>query len=328
MQFKFQERRFVLTCFFLCSTLLSQGSSAQSWPNRALRFITVSAAGSAGDIIPRVVAAELAPRLGQPVTVENRPGGSGLVGATVGAHAAADGYTMLLSTSGTMIVNNFVYAKMPFNTLKDFEPVAHVATVPLVLVVNPGSKYRSVKEIVEAARSAPGSVSFGSLGNGSTQNVSSAIIKKAENIDLVQVPYKGSPDAFNDILSGRLTMMFDFIGFALPHIQSGKLRALAVGVPRRLAALPDVPTMQELGYRDFDTAMWFATYVPAGTPRDAVRRLGEEFRVVLAGPVVKERFTAIAVEPGGMVLDQFADFQQAQFQRWGKMVKDLNIQVE
>lgn len=329
MERTLQKRLFVRACFALAfATLLSQGAAAQTWPNRAIRYITVSAPGSAGDIIPRVVAAELTPRLGQPVTIENRPGGSGLVGATAGAHAAPDGYTMLLSTSGTMIVNTFVYSKMPFNTLKDFEPVAHVATVPLVLVVNPDAKYRSVKDIIDAARSSPGSISFGSLGNGSTQNVSSAIIKKAENVDLVQVPYKGSPDAFNDILSGRLSMMFDFTGFALPHIRSGKLRALAVGVSRRLAALPDVPTMQELGYRDFDTAMWYATYVPAGTPRDIVRRLGEEFRVVLASPVVKDRFTSLAVEPGSMVLDQFAEYQQAQFRRWGGMVKDLNIPVE
>lgn len=305
-----------------------QTASAQNWPNRPIRYITVSAPGSAGDIIPRVVAAELAPRLGQPVTIENRPGGSGLVGATAGARSAPDGYTMLLSTSGTMIVNTFVYSKMPFDTLRDFEPVAHVATVPLVLVVNPNSKYRSIKDLVAEARRAPGTVTFGSLGNGSTQNVSSGIVKKAENIDLVQVPYKGSPDAFNDILSGRLTMMFDFIGFALPHIRSGKLRALAVGTPQRLRALPDIPTMQEMGYRDFDTSMWYATYMPAGTPRDVVQRLGQEFRVALASPAVKEKFTALAVEPGSAVLDQFAAFQAEQFKRWGNMVKDLNIKVE
>jgi tripartite-type tricarboxylate transporter receptor subunit TctC len=308
--------------------LMVHSAAAQNWPTRAIRFITVSAAGSTGDIIPRVVAAELSPRLGQPVTVENRPGGSGLVGATAGAHSAPDGYNMLLSTSGTMIVNNFVYAKMPFDTLRDFEPVAHVATVPLVLVVNPNSKFRAVKDLVAAARSAPGSVSFGSLGNGSTQNVSSAILKKAENIELVQVPYKGSPDAFNDIMSGRLTMMFDFIGFSLPHIRSGKLRALAVGTPQRLTALPDIPTMQELGYRDFDTSMWYASYMPAGTPREIVRRMSEEFRAVLGGPVVKEKFTAIAVEPGTTVGDQFAAFQAVQFKRWGSMVKELSIQVE
>ncbi len=306
----------------------TMNANAQGYPSRPVHFITVSAAGSAGDIIPRVVAAELAPRLGQPVIVENRPGGSGLVGATAGAHAPADGYNMLLSTSGTMIVNTFVYAKMPFDSIKDFEPVAHVATVPLVLIVNPSSPFRSVKDIVTAARSAPGTVSFGSLGNGSTQNVSSAIIRKAESINLVQVPYKGSPDALNDILSGRLTMMFDYIGFALPHVKSGKVRALAVSTPRRLSALPDIPSMQELGYKDFDTSMWYAAYMPAGTPKDAVRRMSEEFRSALASPSVREKFTSLSVEPGTTVGDQFAAFQQQQFVRWGNMVKSLDIKVE
>ena len=302
--------------------------NAQGYPSRPIHFITVSAAGSMGDIIPRVVSAEMAPRLGQPVIVENRPGGSGLVGATAGAHAPADGYNMLLSTSGTMIVNTFVYSKMPFDPIKDFEPIAHVATVPLVLIVNPAAKFRSVKDIVAAARAAPGTVSFGSLGNGSTQNVSSAIIKKAERVDLVQVAYKGSPDALTDILSGRLTMMFDYIGFALPHVRSGKVRALAVSTPHRLAALPDIPSMQELGYKDFDTSMWFAAYMPAGVPKEATRRMSEEFRAALASPMVKEKFTSISVEPGTTFGDQFAAFQAQQFVRWGNMVKSLNIQVE
>ena len=306
----------------------AMSAHAQNYPTRPIHFITVAAAGSAGDIIARVLAADISPRLGQPVLVENHPGGSGLVGATAGAHAPADGYNMLLSTSGTMIVNTFVYSKMPFDTIKDFEPIAHAATVPLVLIVNPSSKFRSVKDIVAAARAAPGTVSFGSLGNGSTQNVSSAIIKKAESIDLIQVAYKGSPDALNDILSGRLTMMFDYIGFALPHVRSGKVRALAVSTPRRLSALPDIPTMQELGYKDFDTSMWYAVYMPAGVPKDSVRRMSAEFRAALASPSVKEKFTSISVEPGTTVGEQFAAFQAAQFTRWGNMVKSLNIQVE
>ena len=317
--------RAIIAAMAVCT---AQGAGAQSYPTRPIHFITVAAPGSVGDIIARVLSADLAPRLGQPVLVENRPGGSGLVGATAGARAPADGYNMLLSTSGTMIVNTFVYSKMPFDTIKDFEPIAHVATVPLVLVVNPSSKFRSVKDIVAAARAAPGSVSFGSLGNGSTQNVSSAIIKKAESIDLVQVAYKGSPDALNDILSGRLTMMFDYIGFALPHVRSGKVRALSVSTPQRLSALPDIPTMQELGYKDFDTSMWYATYMPAGVPKESVRRMSAEFRAALASPPIKDKFKSISVETGTAVGEQFAAFQTAQFTRWGDMVKSLNIQVE
>jgi len=308
--------------------LVAAAASAQSYPTRAIRFITVAAPGTVGDIIPRVLAQELATRLGQPVVVENRPGGSGMVGATAGAHSTPDGYNMLLSTSGTMIVNTFVYSKMPFDSLKDFEPVAHVATVPLVLVVSSASTVKSVKDLVAMARSSPGAVSYGSLGNGSTHNISMSIVKKAEGIDMVQVPYKGSPAAFQDMMAGRLATTFDFVGFSLPHIKSGKLRALAVGVPRRLGALPDVPTMQELGYPGFDTAMWYAVYTPAGTPRDIVRRLGEEFRAVLGTPSVREKFAALTVEPGNLIGEQFTAFQAAQFTRWGNIVKSLDIRVE
>lgn len=303
-------------------------ADAQTWPTRSLRFITVSAPGSVGDIIPRVLAQELGKRLGQPVVVENRPGGSGMVGATAGANSAPDGYNLLLSTSGTMIVNTFVYSKMPFNPIKDFEPVAHIATVPLVLVVGAGSKAKSVKDLVAMAKASPGSVSYGSFGNGSTNNITASMLKKAEGVDMVQVPYKGSPGAFNDMVAGRLSMMFDFIGFSLPHVRSGALRALAVATPRRLAVLPDVPTMQELGYPIIDMSMWYGVYMPAGSPRDAVRRLGEEFRVVLATPAVREKFANLVVEPGELIGERFAAFQSEQFTRWGNIVKSLNIPVE
>ena len=313
----------------LTVTLAMAGAaSAQTYPARAIRFITVAAPGTVGDIIPRVVSQELAPRLGQPVVVENRPGGSGLVGATAGAHSAPDGYNLLLSTSGTMIVNTFVYSKMPFNSMKDFEPVALIASVPLVLVVNASSPAKTFKDLVSIAKASPGAVSYGSLGNGSTANISASILKKAEGIDMIQVPYKGAPDAHHDLFAGRLTMMFDFVGSSLPHIRSGKLRALAVAKPKRLGMLPDVPSMEELGYPGFDTTMFYAVYVPAGTPRDIIARLGEEFRAVLEKPAVREKFASIAVEPGELTGDRFAAYQAAQFTRWGTMIKSLNIPVE
>ena len=308
--------------------LLAHAATAQTYPTRAIRFITVAAPGTVGDIIPRVLSQELAKRVGQPVFVENHPGGSGMVGATAGAHAAPDGYNILLSTSGTMIVNTFVYSKMPFDSLKDFEPVALIATVPLVLVVSSSSPVNSVKDLVAMAKANPGSVSYGSLGNGSTHNISMSILKKAEGIDMVQVPYKGSPAAFQDMIAGRLATSFDFVGFSLPHIKSGKLRPLGVGTPQRLSVLPDVPTMQELGYAGFDTSMWYAVYTPTGAPRDIVRRLGEEIRASLAVPAVREKFAALAVEPGNLIGEQFTAFQTAQFTRWGNIVKSLNIRAE
>lgn len=312
----------------VAALLLAGGALAQSYPQRPIRFITVAAPGTVGDIIPRVVGAELAARLKQPVVVENRPGGSGLVGATAGAHSAPDGYNLLLSTSGTMIVNTFVYSKMPFDSQKDFEPVALVASVPLVLVVNGSSELKTFKDLMALARSRPGAVTYGSLGNGSTANISASILKKTEGVDMIQVPYKGAVDAMKDIFADRLTMMFDFIGSSLPHIRSGKLRALAVAKSQRLDVLPDVPSMAELGYPGFDTTMYYGAYVPAGTPRDIVQRLGEEFRAVLATPAVREKFAAIVVEPGELTGERFAAYQSAQFARWKEIIKSLDIPPE
>jgi len=315
-------------CVLAATALLAGGAGAQTWPTRPIRFITVAAPGTVGDIIPRVVGAALAARLKQPVVVENRPGGSGLVGATAGANSAPDGYNLLLSTSGTMIVNTFVYAKMPFDSLKDFEPVALVASVPLVLVVNGASQLKTFKDLIVLARSRPGAVTYGSLGSGSTANISASILKKTEGLDMIQVPYKGATDAHKDIFGDRLTMMFDFIGSSLPHIRSGKLRALAVARSKRLDVLPEVPSMEELGYPGFDTTMYYGAYVPAGTPRDIVRRLGEEFRAVLGQASVRKKFAAIVVEPGDMVGERFAIYQIGQFVRWREIIKSLDIRVE
>jgi len=312
----------------VAALLLAGGALAQTYPQRPIRFITVSAPGTVGDIIPRVVSAELAARMGQPVVVENRPGGSGLVGATAGAHSAPDGYNLLLSTSGTMIVNTFVYSKMPFDSQKDFEPVALVASVPLVLVVDAASPLNTFKDLVALAKSKPGAVTYGSLGNGSTANISASILKKAEGVDMIQVPYKGATDAIKDILAGRLTMMFDFIGSSLPHIRSGKLRALAVAKSTRLEVLPGVPSMAELGYPGFDTTMYYGAYLPAGTPRPIVERLGAEFRAALATPGVREKFAAIVVEPGELTGEAFAAYQSAQFVRWKGIIKSLDIPLE
>ena len=312
----------------LVLVLLAAAANAQTYPARPIRFITVAAPGTVGDIISRVVSQELAARMGQPVVVENRPGGSGLVGATAGAHSPPDGYNLLLSTSGTMIVNTFVYSKMPFDSQKDFEPVALVASVPLVLVVDAASPLKTFGDLIALAKSKPGAVSYGSLGNGSTANISASILKKAEGVDMIQVPYKGAPDAIKDILAGRLTMMFDFIGSSLPHIRSGKLRALAVAKPARLEVLPGVPSMAELGYPGFDTTMYYGAYVPAGTPGAIVERLGAEFRAALATPAVREKFAAIVVEPGDLTGEQFGAYQSAQFVRWKGIIKSLDIPVE
>src|SRR5258708_4747322 len=275
-------------CMLAASLALAAVASAQTYPTRPIRFITGAAPGSVGHTSPRVVGQELAIRLKQPVVVENRPGGSGLVGATAGAHSAPDGYNLLLSTSGTMIVNTFVYSKMPFDSQKDLEPVALVASVPLVLVVNGSSPLMNFKDLVALAKSRPGAVSYGSLGNGSTANISASILKKAEGVDMVHVPYKGAQDALKDIFADRLTMMFAFIGTSLSHIRSGRLQSLALAKSKRLDVLPDVPSMAALGYPGFATTMYYGAYVPAGTPHDIVHRLAGVFPPRLGNASLRE----------------------------------------
>ena len=302
-------------------------ASAQSYPSKPVRFITISTPGT--DHVTRALADEMTKLLGQSVTVDNRPGGSGLVGATVGAQAAPDGYSVLFATGGTMVINNFVIAKMPFDTQRDFIPLAMVASTTSVLVINPSSTpVKNVAELISLAKAKPGQLNYFTFGPGSLPSVLCSLIAKNNGVSMSAIAYRGSADGYTDLFGGLLTMMLDPMSNAMAHIESGKVLPLAVTSAQRHPRLPDVPSMVELGLVDFGTRTWWGTYVPAGTPAPIVQRLTAEFERAVASPTLKDRFDKLVTDLGDVSGERFAAFQAEEFQRWGKAFKELGIEPQ
>jgi tripartite-type tricarboxylate transporter receptor subunit TctC len=315
----------VLAQAVLLNAVYAQGSE---YPNKPIRFIAVGAPGSISDIVPRVLAQELSAGLGQPVIVDNRPGGSGQIASIAAVNSPADGYTMVLNAVGSHVIAPLL-GKITFDPVKDFIPIALAASMPLVLVVDPSSTpITSVKQLVDLAKSKPGTLSYGSMGYSSTPAIATQLLQKAAGIELIHVPYKGTAAAVQDITGGRLTMIFDTVGTALPHVKSGKLRPLAVSSPKRSAVLPDIPTMQELGYAGFDVELWYGVWVPANTPADRVKRLEAEFTRVLEKPSIIERFQGMGLGVQPLVGEKFAAYQTKEFAKWRNILADLNIKPD
>lgn len=310
---------------FAALLALPQALLAQGYPNKAVHFITVSAPGN--DIVTRVYGDQFAAQIGQPVVVENRPGGSGMIGAEAGARAAPDGYSLLFATSGTMTINQFVVARVPYDTLKDFIPIALVASDASVLVINPQTTpARTMKELIELARSQPGKLSYGSFGAGSLPSLMVAIIAKSQGLKLIHVPYKGSADAYNDIVGGRLTMMLDPVRNAQSFIKSGKFVALVASMKSQM--FPQVPTIQELGLAGFDSRTWWGVYAPVATPGPIAQRIVAEFERAVVAPMVKERLGALGIDLGSLTGERFAAFQMAEINRWRDTIRDLGVKPE
>jgi tripartite-type tricarboxylate transporter receptor subunit TctC len=307
--------------------LFAGAAHAQPYPSKPVRFITVATPGT--DLVTRIMAQEMQPIFGQSIVVENRPGGSGLVGADAGAKSPPDGYSVLFSTSGTMITNNFVIAKMPFDTLRDFTPIALVASSASVLVVNRAhTPVTNLRELVALAKEKPGQLSFGSFGIGSLPNLVLSWIAKNAGVKFIHVPYKGSADAYNDLYAGRLTMFLDPVGVALPQVSSGKLHPVAVTSLQPHRLYPGTPPMAETGFVDFEGRTWWGTYVPSKTPAEVSQRLVEHFRKALALPSVTERLAATGSDVPNLVGERFAAYQREEFERFRKITSELGIKPE
>src|SRR6185437_10057035 len=246
--------------------LTAVAARGDTFPSRPIRIVVPFAAGGATDLIARVVGQKLTESLGQAVVVENRPGASGMIGADLVAKAPPDGYTLLMASTAEIAINPSLYSKMSYDPQKDLAPITLAGVTPLILVVNPASPLHSVADIVKEAKAHPGTISFASAGNGSVQHLSGELVKVLTSTDMVHVPYKGAAPALTDVLSGQVTMFFSGMPPAMPHVKSGKLRALAVTTPKRSPAAPDVPTMAEAGVQGFDISNWFGLLAPAGTP--------------------------------------------------------------
>ena len=309
---------------------------AQSgWPTKPVRIVVPFAAGGTTDLLARAIAPELQRVFGQPFVVDNKPGAGGNNGAAEVAKAPADGYTLLMGTVGTHAINPSLYPKMPYDHVKDFVPVTLVAGVPNVVVMNPGSaqKYNvnTVVDLIRAAKAHPGKLNVASSGNGTSIHLSAELFKSMTGTFMLHLPYRGSGPALIDLLAGNVDLMFDNLPSAMPHIKSGKLKALAVTSGQRSQALPDVPTVTEAGgllLRNYEASSWFGLLAPAGTPADIVQRIQQETAKALALPAIKERLLAQGAIPSGNTSAEFAKFIDAESKKWAQVVKASGAKID
>ena len=313
----------------LIAVAVTAPAAAQGFPSRPLKIVATFEPGGASDILARLLAPRLAESLGQPVLVENRPGAGGNTGTDYVAKSAPDGHTLVMGYIGTHAVNPTLYPKIPFDAVRDFAPVAFVASIPSALVVHPSVPAKSVPELVALAKSRPGALNYGSGGSGTAPHLGAELFKLMAGVDLVHVPYKGSGPAVTDLLSGQLSLMFNTMIQTIPHVQSGKLRALAVTSARRSAALPELPTVAEAGLPGYAMVGWFGVLAPAGTPKEAVARLNGDILKALALPDVKERLAKLGSEPTDIrTPEQFGDYIKAEIAKWARVVKAAGMRID
>ena len=306
---------------------LPRWARAQSYPNRPIRYIVPVAAGGGNDMIARVVTQRWGTVLGQAFVVENQGGGGGVIASQTVARAAPDGYTLMqgyVATHGT----NPATRKVPYDPIKDFTPIGMIGATPNTLVVAASVPAKTVAEFVDYVKRNPDRVNYGSAGPGSLTHLTMELLKQEAGLSMVHVPYKGIAPAFNDLLGGQTQAMFPGLAAALPHLRSGRVRALAVTGKRRSAQLPDVPTMEEAGFKGFDAMQWYGSVGPAGMPVEIVRRLNETQVMVLKDPDLREKLSVEAVEPWPMTPEEFAQYIRSDIQRWSALAKARNIKLD
>ncbi len=312
--------------FLLALACVAQIAWAQ-YPSRALRIVVPFAPGGSTDIFARLMAERLAAPLGQPVVVENRAGAAGNIGAEVVARAAPDGHTILMATTGVMAINNALYRNMTYDAAKDFEPVVFIASITNVLIVPPGLAATSVGELIALAKKEPGKLSFASSGAGSSTHMSAELFKSMAGVDILHVPYKGSGQALPDLISGRVSMMFENAPGAVSYIRAGTVRALAVTGLKRASAMPEVPTVTESGVPGYESLSWSGFALPAGTPRPVVARLNRESNAILATPDMRQKLADQGADAIGGPPEAFATHVKAERDKWSRLIRANNIVV-
>jgi tripartite-type tricarboxylate transporter receptor subunit TctC len=330
-----QSRRFLLGAVAAsAAVLLALPAAAQpAWPNKPVRIVVPFAAGGTTDILARAIAPELAKAFGQQFVVDNRGGAGGNVGSEMVAKSPPDGYTLLMGTVGTHGINRALYDKLPFDPIKDFAPVTLVAGVPNVMVVNAewarNKGINNVRDFVSYAKANPAKLNMASSGNGTSIHMAGELFKTMTGIYMLHLPYRGSSPALLDLVGGTVEVMFDNLPSSLPHIKSGKLKALAVTSLQRSAALPDVPTVEEAaGLKGFDATSWFGLLAPAGTPPEIVSRIQQEVAKSLNTPAIKEKLLSQGAIPSGNTPTQFARHIDAEHRKWAAVVKASGARVD
>ena len=321
------NRRCVVRAIVLALSMTAGGAMAQAWPARPISLIVPFPPGGTTDVLARALGEKLSQSLGQTVIVENRPGAGATLGADYVAKAKPDGYTLLMGAVHHTIASS-VFRKLPYDFRQDFAPITTVALVPNVLVVNANTAAKNVAELVALAKAKPGQSSYGSNGNGTAQHLIGTQFQNLTGTEIVHVPYKGSGPLATDLLGGQITMSFDTVTPVLPHIKSGKLRALAVTTAKRSAALPDVPTLDEAGLKGFDIGTWFGVLAPAATPKDIVAKLNAEMVKVIQSAEFRKRMDEIGAEPIGDSSAQMAQQIKVETEKFAKLVKDAKVTIE
>jgi tripartite-type tricarboxylate transporter receptor subunit TctC len=316
----------VLATTMLAATAAS--AFAADYPTKPIRLVVPFAAAGTTDFLARAIAQKLGQNLGTTVIVDNRPGAGGNIGSDIVAKSDPDGYTLLLGTVGTHAINASLYKKMPYDTVKDFAPITLVASVPNIVVVNPSVPAKSIKELLALAKSKPGQLSFASSGNGSSIHLSGELFKSMAGVDMLHVPYKGSGPAVADLVGGQVNLMFDNMPSSLPHVKSGRLRAIAVTSAKRSPAAPDLPTIAESGVPGYEAVAWFGVLAPAATPPAIVKKLNAEIIKVLKSPDVAERLSSQGAEPVSNTPEQFSAYIKSEMAKWAKVIKASGAQVD
>ena len=299
---------------------------AQAWPAKPLRYIVPFPPGAFNDTLARTLSAELPKTLGQPVIVENRPGGNTIPATDLAAKSAPDGHTLYGAALPFSVIQTLY--KTPFDVTKDFAPITLAGVTPNLLVANPGAPVSNVKELIAYAKANPGKLNYASTGNGTSNHLSFELFKSMTGTDVTHIPYKGSAPAVTDLIAGQVQVMFDNTPNVLPHVRAGKLKALAVSSKQRTALAPEIPTVDEAGVPGYDVGVWFGVLTVAGTPRDVVQRLNTEMVKILTSAEVKERFGKMGVEVVAGTPEHFSKFLNGEVARWAKVVQDARIKAD
>src|SRR5687768_17131115 len=324
---KAMSKRFIWIAALLALACGSSAHAQQSYPNRPVRVVVFVPAGGGADLLARVMGQRLGEVLGQTVVIDNRAGMGGVIGTSLVAKAAPDGYTLLQGGITTHGIGPHLYPNVPYDTTKDFTPIVLSATLPIFMVVNTQVPAKSVSELIALAKAKPDGVSFASPGTGSAPHLVGELFKIVTGIPSVHVPCKGSGVAAPDLAAGNVQFMFDAIAGHQPFIQSGRTRALAVTSLARLAAFPDIPTMKELGLAKVDGTVWYGLLAPAGTPKSVITKLNAESRRVLAMQEVRDRLTVAGIDAAGGTPEDFGKFIRTEFDKWGPVVKAAGVKA-
>jgi len=303
-------------------------SAQQAYPNKPIRLIVPFPPGGGTDIVARLVSSKLQDTLKWTVIIDNRPGAGGNIGVDLAAKSPADGYTVVMGQTSNLAVNPTLYSKLPYNPIKDFVPVTTVATAPLVLVVAANSPYKTLADVVSAAKAKPGDITFASPGNGTVAHLTGELLQKAAGIKLQHVPYKGSTQAINDLMGGSVQLYMSSVPSAMSQIKSGKIRPLAVTSEKRSDDLPQIPTINESGYKGFNAVTWFGLLVPAGTPAPIVSRLNTEVNKVLQMKDLQQKIGAEGGDAQGSTPEEFAGLLKTDIVKWGQVVKESGAKID